>query len=50
MIININTTAIQVFELLRISETVLTGAAMFKDIKSFVSLAGVYTSPALAGV
>ena len=42
-----------VFGLLRISERLLTGAAMFKDTESAVSLAGVYTSltkPALAGV
>ena len=29
----------------RISETLLTGTAMFKDTKSAVSLAGVYASP-----
>ena len=38
---------------LRISETVLMGATMFKDTKSAISLASVYvspTKPALAGV
>ena len=49
-IININTTEM-VFGLSRISETLLTGAIMFKDTKSLslvplvVSLAGVYASP-----
>ena len=41
------------FGLSRISEMILTGAAMFKDTKSAVSLAGVFASPtksALSGM
>ena len=34
-----------VFGLSRISETILTGAAMFTDTKSAISIAGVFTSP-----
>ena len=42
-IININTIAIQGLWIdTRISETVLTGAAMYSDTKSTVSLTGVY--------
>ena len=54
---NINTTAIQILWIIThiyvISVTLYTGAAMFKDTQSAVSLAGVYASPtksALTGV
>ena len=45
IIININTTKIKGYSgLSRISETILTSTAIFKDTKSAVSLSSVYAS------